>query len=93
MIQKHEEAGFDPARFNPFTAAGQRESRELLRAARAEEPVFFSPVLQAWVVTRYDDVLAVSKTPEVFSSHEALGSPPREEVRAWLAAASPKARP
>jgi cytochrome P450 len=40
--------------------------------ARQEEPVFFSPDLEAWVVTRYEDVLAVLNQPDLFSSKDAL---------------------
>lgn len=36
--------------------------------ARAEQPVFFSDELGYWVVTRHADVLAILKTPKVFSS-------------------------
>jgi cytochrome P450 len=40
--------------------------------ARREEPIFFSEGLQAWVVTRYDDVKAILSQPEIFSSKETL---------------------
>jgi cytochrome P450 len=40
--------------------------------ARREEPVFFAPRFQAWIVTRYDDVVTVLRNPEVFSSANAL---------------------
>jgi cytochrome P450 len=42
--------------------------------ARREEPVFYSPVFQAWVVTRYEDVRHVLLHPEVFSSANAIRS-------------------
>jgi cytochrome P450 len=42
--------------------------------ARREEPVFYSNVFQAWVVTRYDDVRHVLLHPEVFSSANAIRS-------------------
>lgn len=35
---------------------------------RAEEPVYWSDAWQQWVVTRYEDVQAVTKDPERFSS-------------------------
>lgn len=44
----------------------------MFACARAEEPVFFSPVLSSWVVTRYADVVAVLRDPERFSSFEIL---------------------
>lgn len=40
--------------------------------AREKEPVFFSPAVNAWVVTRHDDVRDVLRHPEVFSSANAL---------------------
>src|SRR5260370_25248058 len=40
--------------------------------ARKEEPIFFSPELDTWVVTRYDDVQTVLNQPEIFSSKDAL---------------------
>jgi len=40
--------------------------------ARKEEPIFFSPEFDTWVITRYDDVQTVLNQPEVFSSKDAL---------------------
>jgi cytochrome P450 len=40
--------------------------------ARREAPVFFSAELNAWVVTRYDDVREVLRQPELFSSANAI---------------------
>ncbi len=40
--------------------------------ARQEEPIFFSPDLDTWVVTRYVDVLAILNQPDIFSSKDAL---------------------
>ncbi|HKE99323.1 MAG TPA: cytochrome P450 [Actinomycetes bacterium] len=42
------------------------------RRARQEEPVFFSPALNAWVVTRYEDVSRIVRDPDTFSSGNAL---------------------
>ena len=36
--------------------------------ARKQEPIFFSPFLQCWVVTRYEDVKAILRDPDNFSS-------------------------
>ena len=33
----------------------------MLGRAREEEPVFYAPAFDLWVVTRYEDVLAVLK--------------------------------
>jgi cytochrome P450 len=40
--------------------------------ARQEEPIFFSPELDTWIVTRYDDVLTVLNQSDIFSSKDAL---------------------
>ncbi|SHN12423.1 cytochrome P450 [Cryptosporangium aurantiacum] len=40
--------------------------------ARRDEPVFYSPRLDAWVVTRFADVDAVLKDPTAFSSVNSL---------------------
>jgi cytochrome P450 len=39
-----------------------------LKAARAETPVFYMPEYDAWCVTHHDDVLAVLKDTDTFSS-------------------------
>ena len=40
--------------------------------ARSEEPIFYSDEMQAWVVTRYDDIFSILNQPDVFSSRDAL---------------------
>ena len=44
------------ADFDPFSDGYQQDPPEYVRWAREQEPVFYSPVLGYWVVTRYDDV-------------------------------------
>jgi cytochrome P450 len=44
----------------------------LYAQARRDEPVFYSPRLDAWVVTRFADVDAILKDPETFSSVNSL---------------------
>lgn len=56
------------------TGAHLQDPYPLLERARRTEPVFYSARLQAWVVTRYDDVDAVLKDPETFSSTNSLRS-------------------
>ena len=48
----------------------------MLALAREEQPVFYSPEFDLWVVTRYDDVLAVLKDHDTYSSAGALKSSP-----------------
>jgi len=60
----------------------------VLDRAREEQPVFYAPEFDLWVVTRYDDVLAVVKDHDTFSSAGALKSSPEPfppEVEAVLA--------
>lgn len=56
------------AQFDPFTGAYQVNPADSLAAARREEPVFYSPVLDYWVVTRYEDVKAIFRDPETYSA-------------------------
>lgn len=56
------------AAFDPFKGDYQVNPADSLRLARAEEPVFYSPVLDYWVVTRYDDIKEIFKNPELFSA-------------------------
>lgn len=58
--------------FNPFDAAYMQDPADYLHWAREEEPVFWSPQLGYWVVTRYDDVKAVFRDNLLFSPSIAL---------------------
>jgi cytochrome P450 len=49
------------AEFDPFEDAYQQDPPEYVRWAREQEPVFYSPKLGYWVVTRYDDVKAIGR--------------------------------
>jgi cytochrome P450 len=40
--------------------------------ARRETPVFFAPALGAYVVTRYDDICAITNDPQTFSNSDIL---------------------
>jgi cytochrome P450 len=41
---------------------------------RREEPITFSPVLNAYLVSRYDDIRAILSQPDLFSSKDVFGS-------------------
>jgi cytochrome P450 len=56
------------AKFDPFQGAYQTDPAASLREARREEPVFYSPLLDYWVVTRYEDVKHIFKNPDTFSA-------------------------
>ncbi|MER5390699.1 cytochrome P450 [Saccharopolyspora sp. NPDC002686] len=75
------------AEFDPFGDAYQEDPAALLAAARAEEPVFYSPELDHWVVTRYRDVKEFFRDTKRFSASNALEpiTPLGEKARARLA--------
>lgn len=53
-------------RYNPFLPPQLDDPGPVWAKAREECPVFFSQVINSWVVTRYEDVLNVLRNPEVF---------------------------
>lgn len=60
------------AAFDPFGVDYQQDPPASLRWSRDEEPVFYSPELGYWVVTRYEDVRAVFRDNILFSPSIAL---------------------
>jgi len=58
--------------FNPFDAQFMTHPDSVLRAAREDAPIFMSPILGSWIITRYNDIAAVLREPERFSSKEIL---------------------
>ncbi|MEZ5664833.1 MAG: cytochrome P450/oxidoreductase [Burkholderiaceae bacterium] len=60
------------AAFDPFGGAYLQSPGEYLRWAREQEPVFWSPKLGYWVVTRYEDVKTVFRDNITFSPSIAL---------------------
>ncbi len=58
--------------FDPFEPAYMQDPPGYLRWAREDEPVFYSPQLGYWVVTRYADVKAVFRDHLLFSPANAL---------------------
>lgn len=82
-------------RFDPLAGPPSDELHAVLRQARAEEPVFYVPALDLWVVTRYDDMLTVVNDRDRFSVEGVLDSvvdyPP--EVVAILAEGVPHDTP
>jgi cytochrome P450 len=54
--------------FHPFDIA---DPFDFYARAREEAPVFYSPELDYWVVTRYRDIQAVFRDPQSFSSEVA----------------------
>ena len=75
------------AAFDPFADGYQQDPPEYVRWSREQEPVFYSPQLGYWVVTRYDDVKAVFRDHGTFSAAIALEkiTPTGAEANAVLA--------
>ena len=79
--------------FDPTSPEQREDPFAVLELARRERPVFYAPQYDLWVVTRHDDVLAVLKDHDVFSSTGALKSSPAPyppEVREVLAQGFPE---
>ncbi|MDQ4076405.1 MAG: cytochrome P450/oxidoreductase, partial [Chloroflexota bacterium] len=75
------------AAFDAFEGPYQVDPAEALRWSRAQEPVFFSPKLGYWVVSRYEDVKTVFRDNITFSPSIALEkmTPNSPEANAILA--------
>ena len=54
--------------FNPFTDPYLSDPYAFWLKARASEPVFYSPELDYWVITRYEDIKAIFADPATFSA-------------------------
>lgn len=74
------------AAFNPFEEGYLQDPPGYVKWAREQEPVFFSPELGYWVVTRYDDLKAVFRDHGRFSPSNALEkiTPPTPRVQEVL---------
>jgi cytochrome P450 len=59
-------------RFDPFHEPYLADPYPFLAEARAATPVFYSPDLAYWVVTRYHDIRHILQTPQVFSAANTL---------------------
>ncbi|GHO48037.1 cytochrome P450 [Ktedonospora formicarum] len=57
---------FDPLAEDPYP---------FYTRARHEEPIMYSPELDAWIITRYKDIQQILLQPAIFSSSNALTSP------------------
>ena len=75
------------ASFDPFEDGYQQDPPEYVRWAREQEPIFYSPKLGYWVLTRYADIKAVFRDNITFSPSNALEkiTPTGEEANAVLA--------
>jgi cytochrome P450 len=59
-------------RFDPFQNPYLADPYAFFAEARAATPVFYSPDLDYWVVTRYHDVRQIFQTPKIFSATNTL---------------------
>src|SRR5712692_11183194 len=70
MVQTNE--GSLGALYHPLHGEQLENPYPFYARARREEPIFFSPELNTWIVTRYDDVLTILNQPDIFSSKDTL---------------------
>lgn len=63
-----------PIDFDPLAPEQRRDPYPVLAEARERAPVFYAERYGFWVVTRHEDVLAVLKDDDTFSSRDALTS-------------------
>ncbi|MGI5490992.1 cytochrome P450 [Microtetraspora malaysiensis] len=61
-----------PVHFEPLSPEQLADPYPLYAKLRREAPVFYDEAHDLWVVTRYDDVLAVVRDTETFSSENAV---------------------
>lgn len=58
--------------FQPFVQPQLDDPYSFFKRARDEAPLFYSPILNGYVLTRYEDILNVLKNPVRFSSADNL---------------------
>jgi len=75
--------------FDPVAPGYLADPYSVLESLRAEQPVFYSPDLAMYVVTRYEDIERILMDPKTFSSTNAVTPlwPVDEQARATLATA------
>ncbi len=61
---------FEP--FKPFAQTQLNDPYPVLARARTEQPVFYVPEFDFWVVTRYEDINRILGQPMIFSNAAAL---------------------
>ncbi|MDN5844026.1 MAG: cytochrome P450, partial [Alcaligenaceae bacterium] len=60
------------AEFDPFQDAYMENTAEFVRWAREQAPVFYSPKIDYWVVTRYEAMKDIFRDPHTFSPSNVL---------------------
>jgi cytochrome P450 len=61
--------------FQPFQSPFRDNPYAFFEQARQEQPIFFSPTYNFWMVTRYDDIVRILKDHQAFSNAKAFASP------------------
>lgn len=81
-----------PFDFNHMEPPHLEDPYPLYARTRREAPVFFHPLFQSWIVTRYADVIGILRDPKRFSSIFLFRTPvnPTPEVLAVLAQIPPE---
>jgi cytochrome P450 len=59
-------------RFDPWEDGYLRDPYPFFKEARERTPIFWSPRLESWVVTRYSDIKAIFNDPSIFSASNVL---------------------
>ena len=78
------------ADFDVLASESVENPHEIYRLLREESPVHWDPKLEAFLVSRYEDVLAVLREPETFSSQVgAMTQAPPDEAVAIIARGLP----
>jgi cytochrome P450 len=70
--------------FDPLSQEFNANPDPVLEQARRECPVFYWPALDVWVVTRYDDIVEVTKDYKTFSSRAFRFVPPPPQFEGKL---------
>jgi cytochrome P450 len=71
-VRESPEASRLGERFDPFDNPYLADPYPFFAEANTATPVFYSPLLDYWVVTRYHDIRQVFQTPQLFSAANAL---------------------
>jgi len=74
------------ATFDPFAANYLANPFSFLASARSEAPIFYSPEIDYWIVTRYEDIKAIFRNHKVFTAENTISPivPFSEEVLQML---------
>ena len=56
------------AEFKPFSEEYMLDPYSFFKRARKEEPIFYDPEIDCWVVFKFDDIIKVFRDPETFSA-------------------------